>query len=92
MDALVVDESTKDMLGRQLKTIAVNSEKVREAIRGLMDLLPSPEQNRDGTLPAWEMDKVTMTLEISAEGGVKLVGSATVAVTGGIEVTFRRPA
>lgn len=91
MDALVVDESTKDTLGRHLKTITVNSEKVRDTIRGLMDLLPSPD-DRDGTLPSWEMDKVTMTVEITAEGGVKLVGSATVAVTGGIQVTFRRPA
>jgi len=92
MDVLVLDDASKDLLSRQLKTISLNSESMKEALSELSNLLPNPEDPLDGTLPVWRMDEVKMTLEVGAEGGLKLVGTATIAVTGGIEVTFRRPA
>jgi len=46
----------------------------------------------DGTLQRWRMDEIQLTVEISAEGGINLIGSATVTVTGGIKVTFKRQA
>jgi hypothetical protein len=90
MYALVIDESSKGFVDRQLKVIAINSEKVKQAIEELRDLLPDDPPPTDGTLRRWRMEEVQLTLEISGEGGVTLIGSATVGVSGGINVTYKR--
>ncbi|MGW5576905.1 Pepco domain-containing protein [Micromonospora chokoriensis] len=90
MDAWVVDEHGKGLVDRQLKTITVNAEQVRAALEELQVLLPDDPDPTDGSRRRWRMDEVELTIELTAEGGVKLLGSATVGITGGIRVLFKR--
>ena len=90
MEAWVLDESGKGLVERQLKTVTVNLERVRQSLEELRDLLPEDRPPADGTVHRWRMDEVELVLELSGEGGVKLLGSATVGVTGGIHVKFKR--
>ncbi|MEU7804440.1 hypothetical protein AB0J14_37160 [Micromonospora arborensis] len=90
MDAWVVDEHSKGLVDRQLKTITVNAERVRAALDELQVLLPDDPDPTDGSRRRWRMDEVELTVELTGEGGVKLLGSATVGITGGIRVLFKR--
>jgi hypothetical protein len=90
MDAWVLNEDSKGAVDRQLKRITVNVEKVRSALEELRQLLPDDEPLLDGAVRRWKMADVELTLEISAESGVELIGSASVALTGGIKVRFER--
>lgn len=90
MDAWVIDENSKGLLDRPLKTIKVNAGKVREALEELRELLPDQPEPRDGAVRRWRMEEVELTVELSGEGSVKLLGSATVGLTGGIKVLFKR--
>jgi hypothetical protein len=90
MDAWVVDENAKGMLDRPLKTVKVNADKVSEALTELRQLLPDDPEPADGSVPRWRMAEVELTVELSAEGEIKLLGGATVGLTGGIKVLFKR--
>ena len=90
MEALVIDEGSKGIVERQLKSIAVNVDAVRAAIAELRSLLPDDPDPADGIRRRWHLDEVELVLEISGEGGVKLLGSATVGVTGGIKILYKR--
>jgi hypothetical protein len=92
MDAWVVDESAKGMLDRPLRTVKVNAEKISEALTELRRLLPDTPEPEDGSVPQWRMAEVELTVELSAEGEIKLLGGATVGLTGGIKVRFKRAA
>jgi hypothetical protein len=90
IEAYVVDDSTaKGGFGRAMRSIAVDSTSVRAALIELEELLP-PDREPNGTPNTWRVDEVHMTVELKAEGGVRLIGSATVGLTGGIEVVYRR--
>lgn len=91
MDAWIVDEQAKGLLSAPLRKVEVDPEKVKGELAKL-ELLPDNPDQDDGTLQLWQMDEIELTVEISAEGGVQLIGSATVTVTGGIHVTFKRRA
>jgi hypothetical protein len=90
MDAWVVDETSKGFLDRPLRNVKVNMENVRQSLEELRELLPDDPEPQDGTLRRWRMEEVELTVELSGEGSVKLVGSATVGLTGGIKVLFKR--
>lgn len=90
MEAWVLDEASKGLIDRQLRVVTVNGEKVRAALEELRELLPDDPEPRDGTIQRWRMDEVQLSVELSGEGGVRLLGSATVGLTGGIQVTFKR--
>lgn len=90
MEAWVVDENSKGLLDRPLKSVQVHSEKVREALKELRQLLPTDPEPEDGTLHRWRMEEVELTVELTGEGSVKLLGGATVGITGGISVVFKR--
>jgi len=90
MEAWVVDDATKSTLGSTLRKVTVDPESVRAALSELRDLLPTADEQPTGRLEQWRMEEVELSLEISAEGGVHLIGSATVGVTGGITVKFTR--
>jgi hypothetical protein len=92
MEAWVVDDASKGNLDTLLKKVTVDADKVRAALSGLKALLPTDDEAPTGTLEQWRMEEVQLTLEISGEGGVRLVGSATLGVTGGIKVKFVRRA
>jgi hypothetical protein len=92
MEAWIVDDQTKGLLGASLRKVEVDPAKVQEELAKLKELLPQDPDPDDGTLQRWYMDEVELTVEISAEGGVQLIGSASVTVTGGIHVTFKRRA
>jgi hypothetical protein len=44
------------------------------------------------SIPSYELASFEVTLEINAKGGVRLVGSASGEVKGGLKLTFRRQA
>ncbi|MEU4237479.1 hypothetical protein [Actinoplanes sp. NPDC026619] len=90
MDAWVVDENAKGLLDRPLKTVKVNADKVSEALTELRQLLPDDPEPADGTVKRWRMDEVELTVEVTGEGSIKLLGGATVGLTGGIKVLFKR--
>lgn len=92
MEAWIVDDQTKGLLSATLRKVEVDPAKVQQELTKLKELLPDDPDQNDGTLQRWYMDEVELTVEISAEGGVQLVGSTTVTVTGGIRVTFKRRA
>lgn len=86
----MADEASKDALGRHLKKITVNAETLQTAFAELRELLPPIPQSNDGTLPDWRMEEVKLVLDITASGGLALVGTANVAVKGAVEVLFKR--
>jgi hypothetical protein len=88
--AWVLDEGSKSAIDRGLRQIDVDPAKVRDALVRLQQLLPRDDESTDGRRRQWRMTEVTLSLELSAEAGVALVGSASAGVTGGIEVTFSR--
>lgn len=90
MDAWVVDEQSKGLVDRQLKTITVNKEKIQAALSELQDILPETSTVADGSRRQWRMEEIELTVELTGEGGVKLLGSATIGMTGGITVLFKR--
>lgn len=90
IQAWVIDEGSKSAVDRGLRRIDVDPTKVRDALARLTRLLPGDDGVADGRLPQWRMTEVTLSLELSAEAGVTLVGSTTVSVAGAIEVTFTR--
>lgn len=90
MDAWVIDEESKGLLDRPLKTVKVNAERIRESLAELRELLPDDPEPQDGLVRVWQMDEVELTVEISGEGSVRLLGGATVGLTGGITVRFKR--
>ncbi|MFI6234605.1 hypothetical protein ACIBD9_13695 [Micromonospora sp. NPDC050784] len=90
VDAWVIDEHSKGLVDRQLRTITVNAERVRAALEELQVLLPDDPDPTDGSRRRWRMDEVELTVELTGEGGVKLLGSATVGITGGIRVLYKR--
>jgi hypothetical protein len=92
MEAWIVDEQTKGLGSASLRKVEVDPEKVRKELAKLKELLPQDMDRDDGTLQRWNMDEVELTVVISAEGGIQLIGSATVTVTGGIRVVFKRRA
>jgi hypothetical protein len=51
----------------------------------LIDCIP-PITPNDG----WALDEIRLTVEITAEGGLRLVGAIGLSVGGGIEVTLKR--
>jgi hypothetical protein len=90
IQAWVLDEGSKGALDQGLKRIDVEPSKVRDALARLTQLLPRDDSVADGRLQQWRMTEVNLSLELSAEAGVTLVGSTTASVTGGIHVTFAR--
>lgn len=90
MEAWVVDYATKSAMSSALKRVTVDAQRVRDALSELRALLPTDDEQPTGRLDQWRMEEVELSLEISAEGGVRLVGSATAGVTGGITVKFAR--
>lgn len=66
-------------VGRLRDSLAAEIDKLREVFNGVADAV-------DG----FAVDEVTLALEISAEGGFRLLGSATVAAGATITVTLKR--
>jgi hypothetical protein len=90
IEAVVLDEASKGLLDRQLRVIPVDVDKVRKSLEELRGLLPTDSAPRDGTLQRWRLDEVQLSVELATEGGVRLVGSASVALTGCIQLTYKR--
>jgi hypothetical protein len=90
IQAWVLDEGSKGGVERGLRLIDVDPAEVRAGLERLRRLLPDDDDPRDGSLRRWRMDEVTLSLELSAEAGVRLIGTTNIGVTGAIEVTFRR--
>jgi hypothetical protein len=90
MEAWVVDEYSKDPIGRQLKKVSVDADAFRAAFAELTDLLPGIPERNDGTVADWEIEEVKVVLDVTVSGGLALVGTASVGVKGGVEVKFRR--
>lgn len=89
IQAWVVDESSKGAIEQGLKRIDVDPAKVRDALRRLSQLLPDADEP-DGRFQQWRMQQVTLSVELSAEAGVVLVGATKASVKGAIEVSFTR--
>jgi hypothetical protein len=90
LQAWVVDEGSKGIAERQIRLVTINPDLVREGIDRLREMLPIDEPPKDGTPRRWRIAEVQVSLEVSGEGGVRLIGQATVGVTTAIQVTFNR--
>ena len=64
----MLDESGKGLVERQLKTVTVNLERVRQSLEELRDLLPEDRPPADGTVHRWRMGEVELVLELSGRG------------------------
>lgn len=81
------DVVTKSWMDGRLSEV-VDGDILVECMRrlsGLSAILPPPEPNGD-----WQIDEIHLTAEITAEGGLRFLGSATLGARGGVEVVLKR--
>ncbi len=84
-------EDSKSFFGGKFEAVLVelDSETLRSSVQRFVALvqpvLSSPQDEKGISLT-----EVSLELEISAEGGVNLVGTAKARAKGGIKLTFRR--
>ena len=88
MEAIVFDDQEVKGLLPAARKVDIDLAKVKAQLAELQELLPPDPEPTDGTVRPWRMDEIQLTVQLSASGGVMLVG--TVGVTGGIQVTFKR--
>ena len=90
MDAWVVDENSKSFSDLAMKAVPLNSEVVKSALQELRTLLPDNPDPKEGKISTWRMEQIELTVELTAEGSVRLLGGVSAGFSGGINVTFKR--
>lgn len=71
-----------------LKRVAVDTEVLTSSVRDMTETLSSTF-NEARSVTGATLDEATVSLEISAEGGVSLIGSAKAGIKGAIELKFK---
>lgn len=86
----VVDDPSTKSLGITATTLAVDAAVLREniarSVRALSEVLSSAS-----AVGLFTLQSVSLTMTVTAEGGVAFLGVAKTGVTGGITLTFERP-
>ncbi len=67
----------------------ISSQKVTQNINNIVQTLSEGLSEIKQT-NSWEVDEITLKLEISASGEVKLVGAISTGMSGGIEIKLKR--
>lgn len=84
-------ERMKSMRGSPVRDVVdLNVGRLRESLAAEVGKLQSVFSGVTGAADGFAVDEVTLALEISAEGGFRLLGSATVAAGATITVTLKR--
>jgi hypothetical protein len=79
----VIDDNSIEIRAIPISVIATNLKRIAEAASSALTSL-----SRVGS---FELREVQMQVEVSAEGGVQLVGTAKAGGKGAITLTFERP-
>ena len=67
----------------------ISSQKIAQNINDIVKKLAESLSEVKET-NSWEVDEITLKLEISASGEVKLVGAISTGMSGGIEIKLKR--
>ena len=67
----------------------ISSQKITQNINNIVQTLSEGLSVIKET-NSWEVDEITLKLEISASGEVKLVGAISTGMSGGIEIKLKR--
>jgi hypothetical protein len=81
---------TREVYMSTPKVTFVDTDKLAAGFRAFVEQMSKAIQSAPSTIGPYSMGEIELHAQVTAEGGVNLIGMTTVGVTGGIIVKLRR--